>query len=95
MGATQQLTGCGQLGRAEHTLLIYFFGLPKSGSALNMARSECGERLSDVSAAGKSATARLLTPNSRGFLCDGSRDVDHVFFRPTKLFTDPLWSAEK
>ena len=60
-----------------------------------MARSEYGERLSDVSAAGKSATARLLTPISRGFLGDSSRDVDHDFFRPTKLYTDPLWSAEK
>ena len=60
-----------------------------------MERSEYEKRVSDVSATGKSAMARLLTPISRGFLGDSSRDVDHVFFRPTKLYTDPLWSAEK
>ena len=73
----------------------FFFGRPKSGSAINLARSEYGERVSDVSAAGKSATARLLTPNRRGFLYDSSRDVEIYFFGPTNLVADPLREAEK
>ena len=59
-----------------------------------MARSECGKRVSDVSATGKSVTARLLTPISRGFLGDSSRDVGQDFFGPPNC-TQILFGAPK
>ena len=59
-----------------------------------MARSEFKKRLSDVGAAGKSVTARLLTPISRGFLGDSSRDVGQDFFGPLKC-TQILFGAPK
>ena len=34
----QQVTGCGQLGSSVHIIGIFIFGLPKSGSAIDLAR---------------------------------------------------------